>query len=113
VEEEQHRARRAGYGEELIRNLAQRPTRAFGWRYSRDNLVWFRRFLAVTHSTSTGYFKKTPRHPQKNSQKPVDARYQLVLNCPSEAAIFRSIGDDDNGTAGNTGTMAAGRLCRT
>lgn len=44
VEEEQHGAKRAGYGEELVRDLAQRLTKEFGRGYSRDNLFWFRRF---------------------------------------------------------------------
>ncbi|MEI7731349.1 MAG: PDDEXK nuclease domain-containing protein [Verrucomicrobiota bacterium] len=44
VEEEQQGAKRAGYGEELIRDLAQRLTKEFGRGYSPDNLFWFRRF---------------------------------------------------------------------
>jgi predicted nuclease of restriction endonuclease-like (RecB) superfamily len=44
VEEEQQGAKRAEYGEELIRDLAQRLTREFGAGYSLDNLFWFRRF---------------------------------------------------------------------
>ena len=44
VEQEQHGAKRAGYGEELIRDLAQRLTKEFGRGYSQDNLFWFRRF---------------------------------------------------------------------
>ena len=44
VEEEQRGAKRPGYGEELIRDLAQRLTKVFGRGYSPDNLFWFRRF---------------------------------------------------------------------
>lgn len=44
VEEEQRGEIRAGYGDELIRDLAQRLTKKFGRGYSKDNLFWFRRF---------------------------------------------------------------------
>ena len=44
VEEEQSGEKRAEYGEELIRDLAQRLTQEFGKGYSSDNLFWFRRF---------------------------------------------------------------------
>ena len=43
VEEEQKGAGRAGYGEELIGDLAKRLTKDFGRGYSPDNLFWFRR----------------------------------------------------------------------
>ena len=44
VEEEQRGMSRAGYGEELILDLARRLTREYGKGYSKDNLFWFRRF---------------------------------------------------------------------
>jgi predicted nuclease of restriction endonuclease-like (RecB) superfamily len=44
VEAEQSGKKRARYGEELIRDLAQRLTQKFGKGYSPDNLFWFRRF---------------------------------------------------------------------
>ncbi|MGL6077102.1 MAG: PDDEXK nuclease domain-containing protein [Fimbriiglobus sp.] len=44
VEEEQQGKKRAGYGEELIRDLSQRLTADFGKGYSIDSLFWFRRF---------------------------------------------------------------------
>jgi predicted nuclease of restriction endonuclease-like (RecB) superfamily len=43
LEEEQKGVTRAGYGEELIRDLAKRLTAEFGVGYSKDNLFWFRR----------------------------------------------------------------------
>src|SRR2546426_757699 len=46
VEEDQHGRRRAGYGDELIKELARRLTMEFGKGYSPDNLFWFRRFFA-------------------------------------------------------------------
>jgi len=43
VEEKQKGKRRAGYGEELIVDLARRLTADYGQGYSKDNLFWFRR----------------------------------------------------------------------
>ena len=45
VEAEQSGKMRVQYGEELIRDLAQRLTQKFGRGYSPDNLFWFRRFF--------------------------------------------------------------------
>jgi len=47
VEEEQRGSKRAGYGEELIRDLAERLTREFGRGYAVDNLFWFRRLYGT------------------------------------------------------------------
>jgi predicted nuclease of restriction endonuclease-like (RecB) superfamily len=44
VEEEQRGHSRAGYGEELIVDLARRLIADYGKGYSKDNLFWFRRF---------------------------------------------------------------------
>ena len=44
VEEEQRGKARAGYGEQIIGDLARRLTTDFGSGYSKDNLFWFRRF---------------------------------------------------------------------
>lgn len=44
VEEEQRGKSRAGYGDALIRDLAEKLTQDFGRGYSKDNLFWFRRF---------------------------------------------------------------------
>ena len=61
VEEEQHGAKRAGYGEELIRDLAQRLTKEFGRGYSRDNLFWFRRFYGDYPQFLRGTIFDAPR----------------------------------------------------
>jgi predicted nuclease of restriction endonuclease-like (RecB) superfamily len=47
VEEEQRGLKRAGYGEKLIHDLAERLTKEFGRGYSEDNLFWFRRFYGT------------------------------------------------------------------
>lgn len=44
VEEEQQGRKRAGYGAELLADLAARLKLEFGAGYGVDNLEWFRRF---------------------------------------------------------------------
>jgi predicted nuclease of restriction endonuclease-like (RecB) superfamily len=65
VEEEQHGAKRAGYGEELIRDLAQRLTKEFGRGYSQDNLFWFRRFYGDYPEFLSGTIFDAPRQISK------------------------------------------------
>src|SRR5713226_8388858 len=45
VEEEQRGKKRAGYGEQLLRDLSSRLTAEFGKGFSVDNLEMFRRFF--------------------------------------------------------------------
>lgn len=47
IEEEQQGQQRAGYGAELIKNLAERLTREFGKGFTKTNLWYFRQFYLL------------------------------------------------------------------
>jgi len=76
VEAEQSGRKRAKYGDELIRELAQRLSEKFGRGYSPDNLFWFRRFYVDFPDLLKGA-TFDPTSPNSGQSAIVDALRQI------------------------------------
>jgi hypothetical protein len=93
VEEEQRGLKRAGYGEKLIHDLAERLTKVFGRGYSEDNLFWFRRF----YGTYPEFLRATKFDAVRQISRSlgiIDAARQI--SGPSADIIFHAPGGDSD-----------------
>ncbi len=68
VEEEQQGERKAGYGDALLADLAERLTEEFGAAYSGTNLRWFRQFYLEYPNFMPKEIYHAPRDKSISSQ---------------------------------------------
>ena len=89
VEEEQKGAVRAGYGEELIRDLARQLTKEFGKGYSRDNLFWFRRFYGQYPEFLNGTIFDAVRQISDGGRTAILRRRKSRINPPADGSSWQ------------------------